>query len=217
MKDIKFRFERKFVLSKNYNIEKVESAFLRSNFNFIKQYEDRFVNSIYFEKESLTSLRENLDGNNFKKKLRLRWYGKIDKIKNPNFEIKFKKGHLNTKKIYAFNNFFKNFSKKNLNLIYLILSKKLSFLKKYRIISSTHYRRKYFVSQNKKIRATIDYEIFYKNLREIDNFDLCKVDSRPIIEIKYDSSNDNYVRNNLKNLTLRFTKNSKYINSVISN
>ena len=90
MKDIKFRFERKFVLSKNYNIEKVESAFLRSNFNFIKQYEDRFVNSIYFEKESLTSLRENLDGNNFKKKLRLRWYGKIDKIKNPNFEIKFK-------------------------------------------------------------------------------------------------------------------------------
>ena len=40
-------------------------------------------------------------------------------------------------------------------------------------------------------------------------------DSRPILELKYKTADDDYVRTNLKNLTLRFSKNSKYINSLI--
>ena len=109
------------------------------------------------------------------------------------------------------------FSQKNLDFIYFSLLKKFNFLKNFRIISSTHYKRKYFISQNKNIRATADTEVFYKNLIEFDNFDLCKKDLRPIVEVKYDAINDNYVRNNLKNLTLRFAKNSKYINSILGN
>ncbi|MDC3005217.1 hypothetical protein OAY95_04810, partial [Candidatus Pelagibacter sp.] len=64
------------------------------------------------------------------------------------------------------------------------------------------------------VRATIDTDIFYKKLRLLDNFDLNNNDSRPILELKYKIADDNYVRANLQNLTLRFSKNSKYINSL---
>tara|TARA_B100001741_G_C16362093_1_gene509142 strand:- start:57 stop:707 length:651 start_codon:yes stop_codon:yes gene_type:complete len=216
MKNI-FRYERKFILNNNYSVDKIESFFLKSKFNFMKQYDDRYVNSIYFDDKNLKSIRENLDGVSSKKKMRLRWYGEKNLIVNPNFEIKFKKGYLNTKKIFSLKKFSVIFSEKNLDFIYLSLLKKFNFLKNLRIVSSTHYKRKYFISKNNKIRATADTEVFYKNLLEFDNFDLCKKDLRPIVEIKYDKTNDNYVRNNLKNLTLRFAKNSKYINSILAN
>ena len=59
MKSI-FRYERKFILNKNYSIDNIESLLLKSKFNFIKHYEDRFVNSVYFESKNLESLREKL-------------------------------------------------------------------------------------------------------------------------------------------------------------
>ena len=48
MSDI-FRYERKFILNNNYSVDKIESFFLKSKFNFMKQYDDRYVNSIYFD------------------------------------------------------------------------------------------------------------------------------------------------------------------------
>ena len=95
--------------------------------------------------KSLKSIRENLDGVSSKKKLRLRWYGEKNLIQNPNFEIKYKKGYLNTKKIFHLKKFSVIFSQKNLDFIYFSLLKKFNFLKNFRIISSTHYKRKYFI------------------------------------------------------------------------
>ena len=77
--------------------------------------------------------------------------------------------------------------------------------------------RKYFISINNKIRATIDNNIFYKNLKYFHDFNISKFDLNPIIEIKYQTINDNEVRSNLKNLTLRMSKNSKYFNSILKN
>ncbi len=210
-----YRYERKFVLQKNYSIDSIESVLIKSRFNFIKQYEDRLVNSIYFDSNNLDSVKENLDGVASKKKIRLRWYGPYYLIQNPRLEIKLKKGYLNTKKIFQLKNFKFKFSKKNLNTIHTILSKKYNFLRDYKIFTSTHYRRKYFISMINNVRATIDTDISYKKLRLLDNFDLNKNDNRPILELKYKTKDDDYVRINLKNLTLRFSKNSKYINSLI--
>tara|TARA_Y100000591_G_scaffold331974_1_gene367658 strand:- start:10761 stop:11411 length:651 start_codon:yes stop_codon:yes gene_type:complete len=209
-----YRYERKFILPKNYSIDSVESVLIRSRFIFSKQHEDRFVNSIYFDSKNLNSVKENLDGVLSKKKIRLRWYGSYNFIQNPRLELKFKKGYLNTKKIFQLKNFKIKFFEKNLNAIYTVLLKKYNFLKNYKIVTSTHYRRKYFISKINNIRATIDTDIFYKKLRLLDNFDLNNNDSRPILELKYKIADDNYVRANLQNLTLRFSKNSKYINSL---
>ena len=76
--------------------------------------------------------------------------------------------------------------------------------------------REYFVTINGKIRVTIDYNlqsIFLNNLSQADivkNFkNIC------ILEFKYSTGLDKYVRKNLKDITLRLSKNSKFVNSAI--
>ena len=213
--DNTYRYERKFILPKNYSVDRIESVLIKSRFSFTKQHEDRYVNSIYFDNKYLDSVKENLDGVVSKKKIRLRWYGSHNLIQNPRLEVKLKMGYLNTKKIFELKNFKIKFSENNLNNINSILLKKYNFLNNYKIVTSTHYIRKYFISIINNIRATIDTDIFYKKLRQLNNFNLNNKDSRPILELKYKTADDDYVRTNLKNLTLRFSKNSKYINSLI--
>ena len=213
--DKTYRYERKFILPKNYSVDSIESVLIKSRFSFTKQHEDRYVNSIYFDNKNLDSVKENLDGVVSKKKIRLRWYGSHNLIQNPRLEVKLKMGYLNTKKIFELKNFKIKFSENNLNNINSILLKKYNFLNNYKIVTSTHYIRKYFISIINNIRATIDTDIFYKKLRQLNNFNLNNKDSRPILELKYKTADDDYVRTNLKNLTLRFSKNSKYINSLI--
>ena len=213
--DKTYRYERKFILPKNYSVDSIESVLIKSRFSFTKQHEDRYVNSIYFDNKYLDSVKENLDGVVSKKKIRLRWYGSHNLIQNPRLEVKLKMGYLNTKKIFELKNFKIKFSENNLNNIHSILLKKYNFLNNYKIVTSTHYVRKYFISIINNIRATIDTDIFYKKLRQLNNFNLNNKDSRPILELKYKTADDDYVRTNLKNLTLRFSKNSKYINSLI--
>ena len=213
--DNTYRYERKFILPKNYSVDSIESVLIKSRFSFTKQHEDRYVNSIYFDNKNLDSVKENLDGVVSKKKIRLRWYGSHNLIQNPRLEVKLKMGYLNTKKIFELKNFKIKFSENNLNNINSMLLKKYNFLNNYKIVTSTHYIRKYFISIINNIRATIDTDIFYKKLRQLNNFNLNNKDSRPILELKYKTADDDYVRTNLKNLTLRFSKNSKYINSLI--
>ena len=212
--DNTYRYERKFILPKNYSVDSIESVLIKSRFSFTKQHEDRYVNSIYFDNKYLDSVKENLDGVVSKKKIILRWYGSHNLIQNPRLEVKLKMGYLNTKKIFELKNFKIKFSENNLNNINSILLKKYNFLNNYKIVTSTHYIRKYFISIINNIRATIDTDIFYKKLRQLNNFNLNNKDSRPILELKYKTADDDYVRTNLKNLTLRFSKNSKYINSL---
>ena len=213
--DKTYRYERKFILPKNYSVDSIESVLIKSRFSFTKQHEDRYVNSLYFDNKNLDSVKENLDGVVSKKKIRLRWYGSHNLIQNPRLEVKLKMGYLITKKIFELKNFKIKFSENNLNNIHSILLKKYNFLNNYKIVTSTHYVRKYFISIINNIRATIDTDIFYKKLRQLNNFNLNNKDSRPILELKYKTADDDYVRTNLKNLTLRFSKNSKYINSLI--
>ena len=80
-----YRYERKFIIDKKFFLLNIESILLESKFSFSKHYDDRVVNSIYFEKQNFNSLLENIDGSNIKKKIRLRWYGDYRYIKNPTF------------------------------------------------------------------------------------------------------------------------------------
>ena len=81
---------------------------------------------------------------------------------------------------------------------------------------TTNYDRQYFVSCDGKIRATVDYNLksnFLKNLSQINIIKNFKKIS--ILELKYPTSLDKYVRQNLKDISLRLSKNSKFVNSAI--
>ena len=101
--DLLKRYERKWV----FNTIDHNQLFIllnRSNFFFSNQFTDRQVNSIYFDDEHYTSIKQNIEGISEKKKYRLRWYGDFRNIKNPTFEIKAKKGFEVIKKNFVLPN-----------------------------------------------------------------------------------------------------------------
>ena len=109
----------------------------------------------------------------------------------------------------------KVFNLKNLKILKETINSKLKQKKIIYPVLTTHYEREYFISLNGKIRATIDYDlksVFLNNSSQIDiikNFkNIC------ILELKYSTSLDKYVRENLKDISLRLSKNSKFVNSA---
>ena len=132
MKNI-FRYERKFIIN-NLTIPELENLLRNSSFKFKKNFSERIVNSIYFDNRNKNSILENLDGNNFKTKFRLRWYGDKRVIKSPVLELKKKESYINYKKLFQIEDFKKiKFSKKNIEFALKKLKKKYDFLLKYLI------------------------------------------------------------------------------------
>ena len=211
------RFERKWIYNDNDYLPLINSL-IRSKFFFKKQFPPRRVNSIYFDDNRLSSIRANLDGIRNKKKIRLRWYGKHSILYNPILEIKSKDGFV-IKKI--------NYKVDKLNGINFLNTENLKFIQNtineiinpcciiYPVLT-TNYNRNYFISNNNIVRATVDYSlksIYLKNLSQLDlmkNFPF-----KCILEIKYPTNVDTYVRYNLREMTLRLSKNSKFINSAV--
>jgi len=179
---------------------------IRSNLFFRTQYPPIDVNSVYFDTYNYTSIRQNLDGVSNKKKIRIRWYGKKNKMINPMIEIKSKKG-FETKKENIKIKELDNIELNNLDKIKYQLNKKIKSKKNIIPILSTHYQREYLISLNGNIRATVDYNlksIFLNNSSQIDiikNFkNIC------ILELKYSTNLDKYVRKNLKDISQDYLK-----------
>ena len=210
------RYERKWVF-KDVNYNDIFNKALKSKFLFHIQHPKRHVNSIYFDDNNYTSIKDNLDGVSDRSKYRVRWYGKNSFVlHNPKLEIKIKKNFLNYKKIFPLEKL-DNLNLKNMNHVKLINNEVNNTIKKKSLFSNltTHYERLYLVSLNKKIRATIDYNLkgtnfncYFQNPISIERKDV-------ILELKYDQEYDSYVRRNIQNISSRFSKNSKYINFVL--
>ena len=212
------RYERKWVF--NYvDYNQLCLLLYRSNFKFIDQFNDRYVNSIYLDDKNCSSIRQNIDGVNKKRKYRLRWYGGREIIKNPLLEVKEKEGFIVNKSILKINelNIMNLESSNSLGKIEEVINKKLNLINKIEPILTTHYLRSYFISSNKIVRATLDREIKSLPLYRKGNINLYKEFKEIILEIKYDTNLDSHVRENLKNITARLSKNSKFVNSAIFN
>ena len=211
------RIERKWNYT-NVNHLILYNALLRSNFYFSVHYPKRNINSLYFDDLNYSSINENLDGISEKKKYRIRWYGPKNKLNNPIFEIKIKKIFESHKKLYDL---------KKLNNLFILKFENLEFIKEFvnnqykfsKIIYpvlTTHYDREYFISNNGLIRATLDYNLQSTHLKENNDLNIGRnYLSNTILEMKYDANLDIYVRENLKNINSRLSKNSKFVNSAL--
>lgn len=210
------RYERKWVF-KDVNYNDIFNKALKSKFLFHIQHPKRHVNSIYFDDNNYTSIKDNLDGVSDRSKYRVRWYGKNSFVlHNPKLEIKIKKNFLNYKKIFPLEKL-DNLNLKNINHVKLINQEVNNIIKKKLLFANitTHYERLYLISYNKKIRTTIDYNLKGTNFNCYFQNPIFKVSGDIIVEFKYKREYDNYVRSNLQKISSRFSKNSKYINFAL--
>ena len=209
-----FRFERKWVF-KNIDKETLLLSLLNSKLFFIEQFNERVVNSIYFDTLSLKSAVDNLNGINDREKHRVRWYGEdTGKLISPILENKIKKNFQGYKILYKLNKFNKKkLSNNTLSSLTEDINKLLT-LKNLEPVSMTSYRRVYLISADKKIRATLDFDLKYKKMiNYVEKFFINT--NNLILEFKYSSNLDSYLRNLIPGIT-RLSKNSKYINSLLT-
>ena len=207
------RYEKKFVLS-NMDLLSLENILRFSKLKFTEHHPTRLINSIYYDDSSKNSLNSNINGNTFRRKYRFRWYGNDKRIDNLHFEIKDKISNLTSKKNM------KVYIKKPMKLLNKDIYKNLYFnIEKIypnfslKPVSSVHYSRKYFISYINDIRATIDYNVFYRDINR--DLNIKKNSKNIILEFKYNKDKDSFFRENLKMSSFRLSKNSKFVNSLI--
>ncbi len=218
-----FRIESKYV-SSQFALNKFHYHF--SNFGFINIYPSRYVYSLYYDDSRLTAIKENLAGISSRRKYRLRWYS-LDKkdFYGSQFEIKFKKGNCNSKKIFNFNDEFDvNNSDFSINSIFKSLQNKKS---SYDLIKAGNlspriicrYKRKYYENSN-GYRITIDTDLKFLGLAYLNKIDIdsnWRSSNINILELKFNPSEYLNLVDLIKKFPLTSTRCSKYVlaNSVL--
>ena len=205
------RIEKKFVLGKYQDIYLKK---ILINSRFVKQYPDREVSSVYLDSINYDSARDNINGISERKKIRFRWY---DKKTNEIFiEQKNKKNFTVWKNIEKID-LVSNESEMINQLKDFFLTKIIKNVQNYnyKFVLKTNYKRSYWISSDKNIRATIDVDI---NTSSLDNQSTCINLTDTVLEFKFLPKNEFIFRNFfIENCNhLRSQKYSKYVRSFIA-
>jgi hypothetical protein len=211
-----YRYERKFFIE-NISLSSVEMIVRNNPLMFSEIYHSRYINNIYCDTPTLTNYYDNVNGNLNRHKVRIRWYDNLlaQKI-NSNLEIKIKKGDLGKKLSYAINNFLIYKGQKTSDIQKFIMKTKIG--DQYTINSTAptlinRYKRKYFLSFNKKFRITIDNDLSFYSINKNYLSMIKKYHDKTsvILELKYLADQDDYAREVTNTFPFRITKSSKYV------
>jgi len=201
------RIEKKFVLGK-YEEDTLKKILMINGFK--KSFPSRYISSIYLDTLNFDFAKDNINGVGKRKKIRFRWYN--EDYENIYLEEKNKQNFVVKKNIDLFKNVkLKNNLVENLKDYFFSKTKKYKEFN-YRFILKTNYLRSYWISENKRIRATIDTSLNTSPINDLSR----KLDlSETILEFKFSPSNETFFRNFFykKNLNLRSKKYSKYLQS----
>ena len=217
-----YRYERKFIVP--LHMEGIVPSIINGVFpEFSEIYNERRINSIYFDTANFDLAQHHINGLQERRKVRIRYYGKIDKARSPYLESKIRDGLLGYKLKKLLDDFDKNtLSESTINLLStdeIIRQLNNEFFNLSPKIFVT-YLRSYYLSICRNFRITFDRSIDYYSL--LDSCYLIPQNNNVInekhclIELKYNLKNDSIASNISKRLNFRLTNNSKYINSLLS-
>lgn len=212
-----YRYERKYVTCDESTVH-VENVLRCNQALFRPVFSERQINNIYFDTPGLDCFHDNLFGNGNRWKVRIRWYGQtLGEISQPILEYKLKRGLVGTKrswklagfkidKQFSFNTLIDLIDRSNLD------AEQVNDLKKLRPVLLNSYVRKYFISFDQKVRATVDRELKYFELRSSWNsfFHPFQERNKTVLELKYDKNDDEKARDISAQFPFRLDKNSKY-------
>jgi len=155
------RVELKYFLNQN-QVNDFYHKLYRTPFSFIDDFEDRKINSLYFDTHDLEQLTNSTSGSNHKEKFRYRYYGNSEGRLHGQWEIKQKTGLVTEKTTFQetlnFNQLTNHIKEHSFSKIQTINN----LLMKYpRIVKLISYKRKYFISSifGNQFRATLDYDV----------------------------------------------------------
>lgn len=195
MIDKQYRYEKKFTLISS-NIDEVYERYFSNLYPIEEIHTERKVNSIYFDNVNFDVYNDSISGVKDRIKTRVRWYG-ADNIVDPQLEFKLKNGDVGFKEIYPLKKidinqpinrkmFDSNFR------ISALIKKHYIYLSQMNPILFCAYKRKYFISKDKKTRITIDKDLEYSPVNQVSNINSQKLKLGNIIIIELKSSIKDY-------------------------
>ncbi len=216
------RYEIKFLLQ-HVPYEEVCHIIKENPALFSEIYQERQVNNIYLDSPFLKSYEDNLIGYSQRIKVRIRWYGPFfGTIHKPVLELKIRTGYQMTKVSYPLEPFqlHHNFSFDVLKKEVFPKSKLPAF-----IIEKLHslvpvlfnsYRRRYFLSADKRYRLTLDTNISYYKAKKHGNHFVAFTKNHGVLvlELKFDPEHHAFAHHITQHFPFRLTKSSKYVSGI---
>jgi hypothetical protein len=215
------RYEIKFV-TYEHNYYEIINWINLHELNFKREYNSRFVNNIYFDSYSYNSFRSNIYGDSSRVKLRYRWYEKLQDPSKGSFEIKYKRNLYGWKKKFKVKelNFTDNKNWKSYCSTiskYLPRNERIFFTFNFNPQIINQYQRDYFVSNDNKLRITVDkkHNIYDQRFSSYPNFNKKTLSQRILVmEFKFDRRERLRINKLMKYIPIRSSRNSKYVNSI---
>ena len=215
------RYEIKFI-AYDHQYALLQNWIKLHGLNFYREYKPRLVNNIYFDSFDLNSYKSNIHGDSSRIKLRYRWYDNFKKENLGKFEIKFKRNLYGWKKKFDVSDFAisdKITWKMIIKLINNNLPKKYQYYFKENSIPQiiNQYHRDYYISNDKKIRVTVDKDHYVFDQRHYESPNLKKKTLTQrflVMEFKFNRNSVNEISNLIKGVPIRSSRNSKYVNSI---
>lgn len=218
------RYEQKFVFE-NDEYPLIVNSILSSKALFTEFYQKRQVNNIYLDSADYENYFANINGDQFRTKHRIRWYGETTCPEEAVLEYKIKNGMLGTKKHYKLPGFCldnkfryseylagvaRAVKEKDRESYYQMLSDISNLLPS---LYNT-YSRRYFVSFDEKYRITIDTDMKFNKIGEVYYGMQEKYIDDVVVELKYNNKYAVGASDIIQELGFRVSKNSKYVNGV---
>lgn len=215
------RFERKFVIERG-GVSYVERIVKLNSGAFRPVFYERQINNIYFDTHNLRNYYDNHFGKSKRVKVRIRWYGDTyGLVKTPILEFKLKSGPTGRKLSFKLNEFTYEDSLKKSDIIGVIQNSDVPewVLNELKYLVPTlvnTYKRKYYLSFNRKFRFTIDHHMDYYRFTagNLANREHEECHQTVVLELKYDMEHDTNAGSITSELPFRLGKFSKYVTGI---
>jgi hypothetical protein len=212
------RYERKFV---DFELDPREAEMLvRLHPSVFREaFPPRYVNNVYFDTPSFDHYQANVRGLAERVKCRIRWYGeRLGPVARPTLELKRKHGLAGSKeghglRPFAFDESFDAGAELEKAEVPLRLRMELAPL---RPVLVNRYRRRYYVSQDRRYRLTLDSELAFWPIGGAANRPCARprLDPRLIAELKFAVGDDEGAARIATRLPFRLSRSSKYVLGV---
>lgn len=184
----------------------IKASIMMHPASFTKAYEDRQINNIYLDTPDFHCYHQNVEGQQRRKKMRLRWYGAHQyPTSDCVLEIKNKNAELGWKESYKIKNSHIHSEAELLEVIQNIGPIQS------RIIPTLYnvYQRSYYISQDGLFRLTVDTQPSFM-IPFADMPALPTTHYPIVVELKYEQEDAHRSHEITDYLAFRQTKNSKY-------
>jgi len=216
-----YRYERKYYLTdEDYGF--VRTIILNHPASFRSVFYPRMINNLYFDTPGFDFFYDNVNGQQLRKKIRIRWYDEtFAHQKKLTLEYKLKNGLLGNKISYPLANIYTGESfefeqmRSEIKANQLPIPAMNELLVNYPVLLN-RYVREYFISDDSKCRITLDRDLSFFGIHSGKNyFGTCfKLPNDVIMEMKYDPGNEAIAESISQNFPFRITKSSKYVMGV---